>query len=129
MNRVIKFRGKRIDTGEWVEGFYWASLDPTSVEDKWRGHYIHNGVNIQEPWKVHPSTVGQFTGLVDKNGKEIYEGDVVEVGNKYGYYQAKVYWDKKDMTYNLSIKDFTLSTYISNHLKTIGNIHDNPELL
>jgi len=125
MNRVIKFRGKRINTGEWVYGSYVCLSKPTL----YYAIIISDGDNTFESIEVNPSTVGQFTGLVDKNGKEIYEGDVVEVGNKYGYYQAKVYWDKKDMTYNLSVKDFTLSTYISNHLKTIGNIHDNPELL
>ncbi len=74
MDRIIKFRGKRIDNGEWVYGDFaiWQgkcqiSNDDTS-DNAWT-HHVHD---------VDPLTVGQFTGFHDQNGTPIYEGDTME---------------------------------------------------
>ena len=78
--REIKCRGKRVDTGEWVTGYY------VCVGEKY--HYIYTGKldlckdhPCLEGFQVDPETVGQFTGYIDKTGKEIYEDDVIKVEN------------------------------------------------
>ena len=76
MSKEIKFRGKRIDNGEWVYGFYVADVE-------WAKYYIyfieHSGVFItMKPTLVDPKTVGQFTGQKDLDDKEVYDGDICE---------------------------------------------------
>jgi len=127
--RTIKFRGKRSDTKEWVYGFYGLSLD-----DK---HYIieatfdHNGDRCYFfDTEVIPETVGQFTGLTDENGKEIYEGDILQDKNDED--KVAVYWDDEDgfwSPYELPTTKVVCYYPMWTIMKVIGNIHDNPELL
>lgn len=117
--RVIKFKG--ISTR--LNLFVYGCLET---------HDIHNGVSIREGGciihKVDPETVGQYTGLKDRHGIEIYEGDFLKIGNKYGYYEAKVYWCNKRLCWAVSEKDFLLSRYMPEHMTVIGNIYQNKEL-
>lgn len=119
--REILFRGKRIDNGEWVYG------DLTHVIYKHGDIRVSFG-NIEIAMhKVDPSTVGQYTGLTDRNGKRIFEGDVVEYRD---YGNLAVEWDdgafqfmREDTFYDM------LDHYTLGFAAVIGNRWDNPELM
>ena len=78
--REILFRGKRIDNGEWVEGFYHYSnrINPTTKEIVKTIHWILP-VGGQDAFDIIPESVGQCTSLCDKNGKKIFEGDIIVI--------------------------------------------------
>lgn len=137
--REILFRGKRIDNGEWVEGAFLNDRDGAfyicpAVSDI---SYGDNGNRrrIGCWYKVAPSTVGQFTGLCDKNWKKIFEGDVVSLA--CGIYRNKgiVKYFEARTRYGLIDKKYELFSFLNNlcinqySINIIGNIHDNPELL
>ena len=119
--REILFRGKRVDTKEWVYGYYFEGFTGIPYILVLYDHIL----GMTEFYEVIPETVGQFTGLTDKNGKKIFEGDVVRIED---FVNATVKWRE-------DIACWTLQSYIigntwgSSMLEVIGNIHDNPELL
>lgn len=124
--REILFRGKRKDNGDWHEG-----------EDIMR-NTIRGKVclaKIGEDWiSVDPKTVGQYTGLIDKNGKKIFEGDIVKIPLYEGCQErviAVVAWDILCAVFYLHGKQVKTDFYhyFGDDCEVIGNIHDNHELL
>ena len=133
--REILFRGKRIDNGQWVYGklcdnTYGASK-PIIITDS----EYNDGNDIDFEWEfVCPETVGQYTGLTDKNGKKVFEGDILKVLDCFD--NEVIYLiDYKDSTFCANQKGVNFSTHLSNfnsgeyRIEIIGNIFDNPELL
>lgn len=120
MKRVIKFRGKRIENGEWVFGdLKHRECVPKSISP----------IQIGE-CAVVSETIGQFTGLLDKNGKEIYEGDIVQCNKDicklvYSDHYAGFALDKQGWAY----LHFFGEAFSTEDCMVIGTIHDNPELL
>lgn len=146
MNRTIKFRGKRIDNGEWVYG---DLLQPTEL------CYIYEISDCESidgtRYEVIPETIGQFTGLYDNTKKEIYENDIVtgieypfiDEGKQnyigivmfyddvaqFGYEYKCIRKDKREISNGINNEFEANEDLICETLEIIGNITDNPELL
>ena len=148
--RTIKFRGKRVKNGEWVYGYYFDCHNGNSFIKE---TLSRDGVLGNEDFMILDFTVGQFTGLTDKNGKEIYEGDIVSFDgnmtaddtmgfepNGFIYDENSIHcvvWGDEYACWEVDFqndehwkyKRDTRHLLITNSCKVIGNIHDNPELL
>ena len=134
MNREILFRGKRVSNGNWIEGYFVLLAINEGLK-----HAIYTGADEGRfiLFEVIPDTVGQFTGLCDKNGNKIFEGDIVR------------FYDKDWTANGIATVDFEKGRWtINGHYTTklssivwldlyrtgfeyevIDNIYDNPELL
>lgn len=131
------FRGKWVDNGEWVLG----GLVECELYGSETGYFIQapQPFNMEPPChKVDPATLGQCTGLRDKNGRLIFEGDIVQLKNNLAGYMdndyeyAKIVW--KDIYAAWVIRsgewrDDELFADFCREYEVIGNIHDNPELM
>lgn len=146
MHEVL-FRGKEVADGKWIEGFYSAEeYNPYSgeVEHIPRIQIIGKCVSLG----VIPETVGQYTGLTDKNGRKIFEGDILDVSSdvayggvavhRLGYFVVEFHngcfmksaLDDPQLSFFDNAKRKGLYHFISTDIhKIVGNIHDNPELL
>lgn len=150
--RTIKFRGKNYD-GMWMYGYLMPIKSPIHLDCKYGISVSPSALKSVDRilYEVETNTIGQYTGLKDKNGKEIYEGDIVrmkEIGGYGSEYIGVVRYYEKDCRFGI---DFTATdkfrkrglftegeiqendghctiTY-THEYEILGNVHDNPELL
>lgn len=124
MKREILFRGKSIDNGEWIEGSLLVLNNPCNNYKI----FPQNSSSIHDSLAVDPITVSQFTGLIDKNGKKIFENDVVHHGDSselcfVAYKEAGFYCVPASKERHVLPLEMWVSSCV-----VIGNIFDNPEL-
>ncbi len=128
--REILFRGKRKDNGEWVKGSFWDESPGELGGIAQYGSCVFHHVDLV--------TVGQFTGLTDKNGKRIFEGDIIrakiEGGNHDGFTWPNMPVDFQQGCFCVNDRNGYVFAVLgafatSVTFEIIGNIHDNPELL
>lgn len=123
--REIKFRGKRTDTGEWVFGdLLHVQRINTKEEAEQSGRRTKPAVRIAN-YDVEKVTIGQFTGLYDKNGRAVFEGDLL---SGYDYVIVVGWLDGGFCDCKSDIIEPLMYLGVEDR-EVIGNIHDNPELL
>lgn len=145
--RKILFKAKRLDTGEWVEGYYQKRYDTKNDEQ----HFIFwlKSYTVWEYAEIDPNTLRQYTGLNDKSGKKIWENDILRYSHEYEgspflkegedvkYRVGAVFWSEwrgswavcgrgKKKCINNDVFKYNRNP---NRTEVIGNVFDNPELL
>lgn len=133
--REILFRGKRKDNGEWVYGDFDQYNDTLTYIRSWVKIVPYLEAVERNVFPIQKETVGQYTGLTDKNGKKIFEGDIVRTVYDGIKNIFVVVWDNEEL-------DFKATNGKENYgpggfeylpcceeVKVIGNIYDNPELI
>lgn len=134
MSREILFRGKRLVYGEWVEGD--GIHRPKSINYLGSCWIDGMGERANDWVQVDPATVGQYTGLCDKNGVKIFEGDVVKMvpdDNEEESWLTEVKFEDGAFRVEVNGCDYAYTAigWIDDEVETqvIGNIHDNPEMV
>lgn len=122
MKRQIKFRGKTTVGGIWAYGSLLQREDTTTG-------IVHCEICNFLNWDVVPESVGQFTGLTCKDGKEIYEGDIVSSGSTGRKYVIEYSDGKYRAKHSLIGLDIFLSAAFLHNKTVVGNIHDTPQLI
>lgn len=131
MTCEMLFRGKRIDNGEWVKGFYVCVLDTHYIMTG-KFDSLTNGIINSEAYKVDPDTIGQFIGLCDKNGVRIFEGDIIEYTDGCNDWLGAVKYDGDDAQFVVRFIGGDVESFdnlYSGDCEVLGNICDSTELL
>ena len=131
--REILFRGKRLDNGEWVYGLLCRVGDTYANIRR---------MDTEVLYSVLTNTIGQYTGLTDKNGKKIFEGDILKIIHKYqspfdddtkeytDITTDVVFFDDEGLCFSYGKSPFLcVVDNVTAEYEVIGNIHDNPEML
>ena len=133
--REILFRGKRADNGEWVEG--------DVLQTRYHSGHIEYQIMPQTPVSsavpVLPETVGQYTGLTDRNGKRIFEGDICKFKRFNDVHIGKVVFNVTTASFIMWYQPIVgaygekatqkMLLSVCDNIEVVGNIHDNPELM
>lgn len=134
--REILFRGKQVDNGEWIQGFLSKSrnIKEKPALLKLCIDYEEKGVMLS--CIVDPETIGQYTGITDKNGEQIFEGDIIRHYNRKDdsaiFDTGRVFWEEKRARFLRTSEDenkYFLKEDMAYPYEVIGNIYDNPDLL
>ena len=130
MTREIKFRAKKIDNNEFVIGYYLPMVE------RYKKHFIYLPLeffSVYSRFEIDSKTLGQYTGLNDKNGKEIYEGDIVKIMQETETFFDKVIYDNHLCSFRFEglsdYCDFCDWLREGAEFEVVGNIYENPELI
>lgn len=126
--REILFRGKRVNNGEWFQGY----LCHYGWIGKEKDYIIPDYASALYTIEIDPETVGQYTGLTDKYYKKIFEGDIVIFDYiDYEDERGVVQWDSDIAKFIIIFSTFTIDfdNVYGRELEIVGNIYDNPEMM
>ena len=138
MNREILFKAKRLDNGEWIEGLLiYICLCSINENEEIDEEYVLGIQRLNKSYQIDPTTLCQFTGLTDKNGRRIFENDIcsTDIKRPYAYvvfrngcfmYQLNDGEEKDYFDIMMPIEPLVNS---DKYTEVIGNVFDNPELL